>query len=66
MHVWFELKWTGLVFDEQEYVAKQKEERELPAKETGEQDEIPLFYSDIMPLLVRKQCFKAVIFVSSK
>ena len=35
-------------------MAKEKEERKIPRKETEEQDEIPLFYSDLMPLLVRK------------
>ncbi|XP_034694807.1 uncharacterized protein LOC117921122 [Vitis riparia] len=35
-----------------ECVAKEKEERKRPPKETEEQDEIPLFYSDLMPLLV--------------
>ncbi|KAL7618441.1 hypothetical protein Lser_V15G02176 [Lactuca serriola] len=38
-----------------EYVAKEKEDtREIPAtvKSTNEQDDISLFYSDIMPLLV--------------
>ena len=35
-------------------MAKEKEERKIPPKETEEQDEIPLFYSDLMPLLVRK------------
>ncbi|XP_059645924.1 uncharacterized protein LOC132289214 [Cornus florida] len=37
----------------QESVAKEKEERKkTPTNATQEQDEIPLFYSDIMPLLV--------------
>ncbi|KAI3512055.1 hypothetical protein L1887_19219 [Cichorium endivia] len=37
-----------------EYVAKEKEDREIPAtvKPINEQDDIPLFYSDLMPLLV--------------
>lgn len=33
--------------------AKEKEERKITVKTTQEQDDIPLFYSDIMPLLVR-------------
>lgn len=37
----------------QEAEAKEKEEKKLTAKTTQEQDDIPLFYSDIMPLLVR-------------
>ncbi|CAB4285861.1 unnamed protein product [Prunus armeniaca] len=35
-----------------ECVAKEKEEKKVPAKFSTEQDEISLFYSDIMPLLV--------------
>ncbi|KAI3738437.1 hypothetical protein L2E82_28469 [Cichorium intybus] len=37
-----------------EYVAKEKEDRKIPAsvKATNDQDYISLFYSDIMPLLV--------------
>ncbi|PON94289.1 hypothetical protein TorRG33x02_100270 [Trema orientale] len=35
-----------------ENIAKEREDRKIPLKETSEQDDIPLFYSDIMPLLV--------------
>ncbi|KAL6272100.1 hypothetical protein ACE6H2_022792 [Prunus campanulata] len=35
-----------------ECVAKEKEEKKVPAKFSTEQDEISLFYSDLMPLLV--------------
>uniref|UniRef100_A0A2N9F5Q5 Uncharacterized protein n=1 Tax=Fagus sylvatica TaxID=28930 RepID=A0A2N9F5Q5_FAGSY len=35
-----------------ECVAKEKEERKIPAKVTEEQDDTSLFYSDLMPLLV--------------
>ncbi|KAF8393956.1 hypothetical protein HHK36_020158 [Tetracentron sinense] len=35
-----------------ECVAKEKEERKIPLKVTQEEDDISLFYSDIMPLLV--------------
>ncbi|XP_010243740.1 PREDICTED: uncharacterized protein LOC104587722 isoform X2 [Nelumbo nucifera] len=41
--------------DEESYsesVAKQKEENNIPPKGREEHDDIPLFYSDIMPLLV--------------
>lgn len=34
-------------------MGKEKEEREATVKGTSEEDEIPLFYTDIMPLLVR-------------
>lgn len=37
----------------QEVEAKEKEEKKKPVKTTQEQDDISLFYSDIMPLLVR-------------
>jgi hypothetical protein len=37
----------------QEAEAKQKEEKKSTVKTTQEQDDISLFYSDIMPLLVR-------------
>lgn len=36
----------------QECEAKEKEDRKDPTELNQEQDEIPLFYSDIMPLLV--------------
>ncbi|XP_039684090.1 uncharacterized protein [Medicago truncatula] len=39
----------------QEAEAKEKEEKKLTAKTTQEQDDIPLFYSDIMPLLVTNE-----------
>lgn len=55
MNIWFFfLLCIFFPFDVQECVAKEKEERKRPPKETEEQDEIPLFYSDLMPLLVRK------------
>nr|XP_043611924.1 uncharacterized protein LOC122583604 [Erigeron canadensis] len=40
-----------------EYVAKEKEDKGIPtpAKSTNEQDDISIFYSDIMPLLVDNQ-----------
>ncbi|XP_057440561.1 uncharacterized protein LOC130732555 [Lotus japonicus] len=38
--------------DPAEAAAKEKEERKITLKATQEQDDIPLFYSDIMPLLV--------------
>lgn len=34
-------------------MGKEKEERRAPVKVISEQDEIPLFYTDLMPLLVR-------------
>jgi len=41
----------------QESIAKEKEEtkeeKKITKNTTEEQDDIPLFYSDIMPLLVR-------------
>ena len=42
----------------QECVAKAKEEKNkiIAANVPPEQDEIPLFYSDIIPLLVRLVC----------
>lgn len=33
-------------------MAKEKEDKTMYVEETTEEDEIPLFYSDIMPLLV--------------
>ncbi|XP_008367282.2 uncharacterized protein [Malus domestica] len=36
----------------EECVAKEKEEKKLPGKFRSEQDDVPLFYSDLMPLLV--------------
>ncbi|TKY62873.1 hypothetical protein E2542_SST12738 [Spatholobus suberectus] len=38
-----------------EPVAKEKEERKMTVNATQEQDDIPLFYSDIMPLLVNNE-----------
>lgn len=35
-----------------ETMGKEKEDRKIPVREMEEQDDIPLFYSDIMPLLV--------------
>ncbi|XWS64886.1 hypothetical protein CRYUN_Cryun05aG0042700 [Craigia yunnanensis] len=35
-----------------ESIAKEKEDRKIPEKVPPEQDDIPLFYSDLMPLLV--------------
>lgn len=43
-----------LIYMLQECVAKEREDRN--AKTTQEQDETPLFYSDIMPLLVSSFC----------
>lgn len=40
----------------QECVAKEKEERKVTCKVPREQDDISLFYSDVMPLLVRNLC----------
>ncbi|XP_047165616.1 uncharacterized protein LOC124834856 isoform X1 [Vigna umbellata] len=44
-------------FDEEltEPTAKEKEEKKITKKTTEEQDDIPLFYSDIMPLLVNDE-----------
>ncbi|AES80902.2 DUF639 family protein [Medicago truncatula] len=45
-------------YDDDEHMeaeAKEKEEKKLTAKTTQEQDDIPLFYSDIMPLLVTNE-----------
>ncbi|KAG4915693.1 hypothetical protein JHK87_053250 [Glycine soja] len=41
--------------DTTENVAKEKEERKITLNTTQEQDDIPLFYSDIMPLLVNNE-----------
>ena len=38
----------------QESIAKETEDRKIPVKVPSEQDDIPLFYSDMMPLLVRE------------
>ena len=38
-------------------MAKEKEERKIPAKVTEEQDDTSLFYSDLMPLLVSYNFF---------
>ncbi|KAA8518372.1 hypothetical protein F0562_015745 [Nyssa sinensis] len=50
------LAWeTPASTDEESYtecVAKEKEDRKIPVKETQEEYDIPLFYSDLMPLLV--------------
>lgn len=48
----------------QECVAKEKHERKTPAKVTQqeEDDEISLFYSDLMPLLVSYTVFLIVIY----
>ncbi|KAK7396136.1 hypothetical protein VNO78_16928 [Psophocarpus tetragonolobus] len=45
-------------YDEEENmepIAKEKEERKITMNTTQEQDDIPLFYSDIMPLLVNNE-----------
>lgn len=34
-------------------MGKGREDRKLPANVPEEQDDIPLFYTDLMPLLVR-------------
>lgn len=36
-------------------MAKEKEEKKFPTKLKNEQDDVPLFYSDIMPLLVEHE-----------
>lgn len=41
------------IFASQESVSKEKEDVKVVAQPTPE-DDIPLFYSDIMPLLVRR------------
>ncbi|XWS64883.1 hypothetical protein CRYUN_Cryun05aG0042400 [Craigia yunnanensis] len=38
-----------------ESIAKEKEDRKIPVKVPPEQDDIPLFYSDLMPLLVNDE-----------
>ncbi|CAI9289672.1 unnamed protein product [Lactuca saligna] len=38
--------------EEMKKPAKEKEDKKKPAKSSNKQDDIPLFYSDIMPLLV--------------
>ncbi|XP_020207110.1 uncharacterized protein LOC109792139 [Cajanus cajan] len=44
-------------YDEEpkEHVAKEKEDKKITLNSTPEQDDIPLFYSDIMPLLVNDE-----------
>lgn len=37
----------------QESLAKEKEEKKVVAEMSKEQDDIPLFYSDLLPFLVR-------------
>ncbi|KVH90541.1 Protein of unknown function DUF639 [Cynara cardunculus var. scolymus] len=63
MRLWIKGMWRGSHTEEdaginegrvEECVAKEKEERKKPANEKppNKHDEVPLFYSDIMPLLV--------------
>lgn len=46
-------------------MAKEKEDKKLPTKTIKEQDEVPLFYSDIMPLLVCNFTFIILVIYSS-
>lgn len=45
----------------QECMAKEKEDKKLVAKLTPEQDDVSLFYSDLMPLLVSSMISEASI-----
>lgn len=42
-------------------MAKEKEDKKLVAKLTPEQDDVSLFYSDLMPLLVSSMISEASI-----
>lgn len=42
-------------------MAKEKEDKKVVAKLTPEQDDVSLFYSDLMPLLVSSMISKASI-----
>lgn len=52
--------------EKEETKEEKKEEKKITKKTTEEQDDIPLFYSDIMPLLVRESFLLVLIIVMKR